>query len=217
MITISAFKWVPDFAHGQVRDLRVRWALEEAGLPYHAHLIGAEDQNTQGYRALQPFGQVPAFEDGDVKLFESGAIVMHIAETSDALMPRDASGRARARTWMFAALSTIEPHVQQLALIDLFNADKEWAKEHRPAVVDMVKKRLGELSAWMKERDYLEGRFTGGDLLMVTVLRGLRQTALLKEYPVLDAYRERCEARPGFARALAAQMEPFRENEPVAA
>ena len=217
MITISAFRWVPPFAQGLVRDLRVRWALEEAGLPYEVRLIGPQEQKSDDYRALQPFGQVPTYEDDDIKLFESGAIVMHIAEKSEALMPRDANGRARARTWMFAALNTLEPQVQQLAAIDLFYPAEEWAKARRPGVEQMVRKRLDELRVSMKGRDYLEDRFTAGDLLMVTVLRNLRQTQILKEYPALSAYRERCEARPAFARALAAQMAPFAKNAPVAA
>jgi glutathione S-transferase len=217
MITISAFRWVPPFAQGLVRDLRVRWALEEAGLPYEVRLIGPEEQRSDDYRALQPFGQVPTYEDGDMKLFESGAIVMHIAEKSDSLMPREAKGRARARTWMFAALNTLEPQVQQLAAIDLFYPAAEWAKARRPGVEQMVRKRVDELQVSMKGRDYLEDRFTAGDLLMVTVLRNLRQTQILKEYPALSAYRERCEARPAFARALAAQMAPFAKNAPVAA
>ena len=217
MITISAFRWVPPFAQGLVRDLRVRWALEEAGLPYEVRLIGPQEQKSDDYRALQPFGQVPTYEDDDMKLFESGAIVMHIAETSEALMPRDANGRARARTWMFAALNTLEPQVQQLAAIDLFYPAEEWAKARRPGVEQMVRKRLDELQVSMKGRDYLEDRFTAGDLLMVTVLRNLRQTEILKEYPALSTYRERCEARPAFARALAAQMAPFAKNAPAAA
>jgi len=217
MITISAFRWVPPFAQGLVRDLRVRWALEEAGHPYEVRLIGPQEQKSDDYRALQPFGQVPTYEEDDLKLFESGAIVMHIAEKSDALMPRDADGRARARTWMFAALNTLEPQVQQLAAIDLFYPAEEWAKARRPGVEQMVRKRLGELQVSMKGQDYLEDRFTAGDLLMVTVLRNLRQTEILTEYPALSAYRERCEARSAFARALAAQMEPFKKNAPAAA
>src|SRR6185503_16040523 len=160
MITISAFRWVPPFAQGLVRDLRVRWALEEAGHPYEVRLIGPQEQKSDDYRALQPFGQVPTYEDDDMKLFESGAIVMHIAETSEALMPRDANGRARARTWMFAALNTLEPQVQQLAAIDLFHPAEEWAKARRPGVAQMVRKRLDELQVSMKGRDYLEERFT---------------------------------------------------------
>ncbi len=215
MIRISAFPWVPPFAQGLVRDLRARWALEEAGLPYEVRLLSAADQKSERYRALQPFGQVPVLEDGDLKLFESGAIVMHVAERSDALLPPDADARARAKTWMFAALNSIEPHIQNLAEIDLFYANKEWTKDRRPIVVEMVRKRLGELSAWLKGHDYLEDRFTAGDLLMTSVLRILRHTDLLAERPALVAYRARCEARPAFAKALAAQMEPFAKNAPA--
>lgn len=217
MITISAFPWVPPFAQGLVRDLRVRWALEEAGLAYRVRLLSREDQKSKSYRALQPFGQVPIFHDHGFELFESGAIVLHVSEGSEALLPRDPVERARAKTWMFAALNSIEPHIQNLAEIDLFCANMEWTKERRPMVVEMVRKRLTDLSGWLKERDYLEVRFTAGDLLMTTVLRILRHTDLLAEQPALVAYRARCEARPAFARALAAQMEPFAKNAPAAA
>jgi glutathione S-transferase len=216
MIKISAFRWVPPFAQGAVRDFRVRWALEEAGLPYEARLIGPDDQKSEAYRDLQPFGQVPVFEDGDLKLFESGAIVMHIAEKSEALMPRDDEGRARARTWIFAALNSIEPHVQGLAEIDLFWPGQDWTKERRPMVEKMVRKRLGELAASINGRDYLEDRFTAGDLMMSAVLRILRHTEILADFPTLASYRARCEARPAFEHAIAAQMEPFAKNAPPA-
>src|SRR3954452_7044486 len=146
MIRVTAFRWVPPFAQGLVRDLRVRWALEEAGLSYEERLIGPEDQKSESYRALQPFGQVPVFEEDGLELFESGAIVMHVAEQPDALMPADAAARARAKTWMFAALNSIEPHILNLTEIDLFNADKEWAKERRPVVLQRAKTRLANLS-----------------------------------------------------------------------
>ena len=145
MIRVSAFRWVPPFAQGLVRDLRVRWALEEAGRAYEERLIGPDDQASAGYRALQPFGQVPAYEEDGLVLFESGAIVMHIAERSDALMPSDPRARARTRAWMFAALNTVEPHIQNLAAIDLFYAGEEWAKLRRPSAVEMVKTRLANL------------------------------------------------------------------------
>ena len=215
-IKVSAFRWVPPFAQGLVRDLRVRWALEEAGLPYEERLIGREDQASASYRCLQPFGQVPAYEEDGLVLFESGAIVLHIGERSDALLPRDPAARARAKTWMFAALNTLEPHIQNLAEIDLFHADKEWAKLRRPEVVEMVRSRLSSLARCLGEQDYLEDRFTAGDLLMTTVLRILRHTELVAEIPALDAYRKRCEARPAFQRAVAAQMRRFAENAPPA-
>lgn len=214
MIRISAFRWVPPFAQGLVRDLRVRWALEEAGLTYEERLIGSEDQTSESYRALQPFGQVPAYEEDGLVLFESGAIVLHVAERSDVLMPSDPSRRARVTTWMFAALNTMEPHIQNLAEIDLFHAEEEWAKLRRPAAVDAVKARLVNLSGWLDGRDYLEDRFTAADLLMTTVLRNLRHTDLVAQMPVLEAYRLRCEARPAFQSALADQMAPFAENTP---
>ncbi|CAM3302157.1 glutathione S-transferase family protein [Corallococcus sp. ZKHCc1 1396] len=212
MISISAFKWVPPFAQGLVRDLRVRWALEEAGLPYETRFIDSQVQASADYRDLQPFGQVPVFKEDGLSLFESGAIVLHIASRSDALLPTDEAGKARAITWLFAALNSVELQVQQLAEIDLFAADKEWAKLHRPEVEQAVRRRLKELATWLGDREYLEDRFTAGDLMMVTVLRILRHTDLLDSEPTLKAYKERCEARPAFQRALAAQMKPFQEQ-----
>lgn len=212
MITISAFKWVPPFAQGLVRDLRVRWALEEAGLPYQTRLIDPDVQGTPEYRSLQPFGQVPVFQEDGLILFESGAIVLHIASRSDALLPADAAGRARAMTWVFAALNSMEIYIQQLAEIDLFDSDKQWAQLHRPDVEKAVQQRLQELAACLGDREYLEGRFTVGDLMMTTVLRNLRHTRLVDAVSTLKAYQERCEARPAFQRALAAQMEPFRQR-----
>jgi glutathione S-transferase len=209
MITITAFQWVPPFARGLVRDLRVRWALEEAGLEYHARLIGPKDQASADYRACQPFGQVPVFEEDGLVLFESGAIVLHIGARSEVLLPADPAARARAVAWTFAALNSMEVVIQQLGEIDLFSADQEWAKLHRPDVEAAVKKRLTALATWLGERAYLEGRFTAGDLMMTTVLRILRHTELLAGYPALTAYKERCEARPAFARALAAQLAAF--------
>jgi glutathione S-transferase len=197
--------------------LRVRWALEEAELPYEQRLLGLGEQKAADYRRLQPFGQVPVLEDDGLVLFESGAIVLHIAERSPALLPADPTLRARARAWVFAALNSIEPPLQHLAEIDLFNADQGWAKARRPAVLERVKARLGDLTAALGEREYLEGQFTAGDLLMTTVLHIVRHTDLLRsEFPALDAYRARCESRPAFARALAAQMAPFALNGPAA-
>lgn len=213
-IRVSAFRWVPPFAQGLVREFRVRWALEEAGLPYEEWLIGPEDQGTGRYRGFQPFGQVPAYEEDGLVLFESGAIVLHIAERSEALLPADPKARARAKTWMFAALNTMEPPIQNLAELDLFLAGQEWVKQRRPGVVDAVKGRLAELGKWMEGREYLEERFTAGDLLMTTVLRILRHTELLSEFPALDAYRLRCEARPAYQKAMADHMAPFSKNAP---
>jgi glutathione S-transferase len=209
MVTLSAFRWVPPFAQGVVRDVRVRWALEEAGIPYQERLLAPEDQPTAAYRALQPFGQVPAIETGETTLFESGAIVLHIAERSEALTPPDAHGRARTSVWAFAALNTVEPPIQTLGELDFFHAGEAWAPMHRPLVVEAVQKRLAALEAWLGGRDYLEERFTAGDLLMTTVLRMLRHTDMVSERPALKAYQERCEARPAFGRALADHLRPF--------
>jgi glutathione S-transferase len=214
MITLSAFKWVPPFAQGVVRDLRVRWALEEAGVPYQEKLLSGADLGTPGYRALQPFGQVPAIETDDLKLFESGAIVIHIAQQSDVLMPKDPNGRARTTAWIFAALNSVEPHVQNLAEIDLFNAEQDWAKARRPAVVQAAQKRLAAVESWLGDREYLEQRFSAADLMMTTVLRTLRQTDLVSERPILRAYKERCEARPAFQKALADQLKAFAAHAP---
>lgn len=211
-IRVSVFKWVPPFAQGLVRDLRVRWALEEAGETYSEHVIGPEDQKSAAYRRLQPFGQVPAYEEGDLVLFESGAIVHHVAQRSAALMPTDPAGRARVTAWMFAAMNSIEPQIQNLTAIDLFYAQEEWAKARRPGAEQAVRQRLQDLAAWLDGRDYLEDRFTAADLLMASVLRILRHTDIVAQIPVLESYRLRCEARPAFQRALAAQMAVFAQH-----
>lgn len=212
-IEISAFDWVPDFARGLVRDLRIRWALEEAGLPYRVRLLDATAARPQDYFLEQPFGQVPVFIEGDVHMFESGAIVLHIAERSAALLPEDLLGRNRATCWLIAALNSVEPMIMELINIDVFNAGQEWAKLRRPEVESKIRERLGRLSDWLGGKDYLEGRFTAGDLIMTTVLRNLRHTGLVAEHPGLAAYVGRCEARPAFQRALAAQLGDFKERE----
>jgi len=216
VIRLTAFRWVPQFAQGLVRDLRPRWALEEAGLPYEVRLIGSEDQATPEYRRLQPFGQVPALEEDGLVLFESGAIVLHIAERTEALMPREAEGRERARTWVFAALNSVEPQIQNLTGVDLFHAGEDWAPGWRRVAEHRAVDRLQKLSDWLGDRDYLEDRFTAGDLMMTTVLRIPRHVDLLERWPNLVAYRRRCEARPAFRRALEAQMAPFAEHAPAA-
>src|SRR5256885_7110021 len=172
MIMISAFKWVPEFAQGQVRDLRARWALEEAGLAYKTRLLEQGDQDKPEYRALQPFGQVPIFEEDGEVLFETGAIVLHIGERSETLLPKDAGGRARATQWLIAALNSIEPHIMNLAVLDLFYADQEWAKLRRPGAREFALHRLDSLAKALGDKPYLDGdRFTAGDLMMTTVLR----------------------------------------------
>jgi glutathione S-transferase len=211
-IQVSVFRAVPPFAQGLVRDIRVRWALEETGQAYSERVIGPEDQKSETYRRLQPFGQVPAYEEGDLVLFESAAIVHHVAQRSEALMPADPAGRARVTAWMFAAMNTIEPHIQNLGAIDLFYAKEDWAKARRPGAVEAVQTRLKDLAAYLGERSFLEGRFTAADLLMTTVLRMLRHTDIVAQIPVLEKYRLRCEARPAFQKALAAQMAVFERN-----
>jgi glutathione S-transferase len=211
MITISAFKWVPDFAKGQVRDLRVRWALEEAGLPYTTRLLAQGDQDQPQYRALQPFGQVPIFEEDGLVLFESGAIVLHIGERSDVLLPKDSVARARATQWLIAALNSIEPCIMNVAAIDLFYAGEEWAKLRRPGAVAFVERRLAALTRSLGDKLFLDGeRFTAGDLMMTTVLRILSHTDMVSREPRLAAYLDRCTARAAFKRALEAQLQDFK-------
>jgi len=214
MIQVTAFKWAPPFARGSVRDIRVRWALEEAGLAYDDHLIAIEDQSTPAYRAWQPFGQVPAFSDGKVEMFESGAIVLYIAQSSDTLMPGDEAGRAMVMTWLFAAMNTIEPVVAELATIDIFHPDEAWAKERRPQVETWVRRRLGELQTALGDRNWFANdRFSAADILMTHVLRDLRHTDILASYPALTDYIARAETRPAFRRALADQLRPFEAHQ----
>jgi len=214
-IEISAFAWVPDFAQGVVRDLRVRWALEELGLPYRERLLDPMQPRPEDYLLEQPFGQVPIYSEGDIHMFESGAIVLHLAERSEVLMPRDETGRARTLCWLVAALNSIEPMIMELASIDIFSAGAEWARLRRPDVETKVRERLGRLAGWLGDDSYLEGRFTAADLMMSTMLRNLRQTNIVADYPTLARYQARCEARPAFERALAAQLAPFAKFAPV--
>jgi glutathione S-transferase len=217
VIKVTAFAWVPPFAAGLVRDLRVRWALEEAGEPYEERLLHQGEQDSPEYRAIQPFGQVPVYEEDGLTLFESGAILLHIAGRSDALLPADPAARARAVQWVFAALNSIEPHVWNLTLIDLFYPKEQWAKQRRPGAADFVEKRLDALAARLGDKEYLDDdRFTAGDLMMTTVLRILRHTDLVAARPTLHAYQLRCEARPAFQKALADQVAPFAHNVPPA-
>jgi glutathione S-transferase len=212
VITISAFKWVPEFARGQVRDLRARWALEEAGLPYRTRLLGQGDNDQPEYRALQPFGQVPILEEDGLVLFESGAIVLHIGERCEALLPKNAAARARATQWLVAALNSIEPYVMNVVSIDLFYANEQWARLRRPGAVEFVSRRLAALARALGDKPFLDGdRFTAGDLMMSTVLRMLSNTDIISSHPQLVAYIERCTARPAFHRALDAQLADFRQ------
>jgi glutathione S-transferase len=211
MLNCYAFGAVPPFAQGLVRDLRVRWALEEAGIPYRITLVGDRpgEMRRETYNTLQPFGQIPLIEDGDLRLFESGAIVLYLAERSPVLLPARQPDRAHVMQWMFAALNTIELPVMRLAMLDLFYADQGWAKEERPTAVQFLQQRLAQLAAALKGREYLVGAFSAADILMSHVLKILRHTDLLEEQPALAEYRKRCEARPAHQRALAGQMEAF--------
>ncbi len=212
-IEITAFRWVPIFAQGLVRDLRARWALEEAGLDYRVRLL--DQQRPPEYLCEQPFDQVPCFKDGTVQIFETGAIVQYIGEKSEALLPRDPQGKYRAIQWTYAALNSVEPAILNLLLIDIFFTGEEWAKLRRPGAADFAKLKLRRVSDWLGDKQWLEGnRFTVGDLLMVTVLRNLRHTELVAQFPNLAAYLKRGEARPAFKQALNDQLATFAANQP---
>ena len=205
-ITITAFERSPDGGKGLARDTRVRWALEEVGLPYEVRLVSFKALKEPAHRALNPFGKIPTFEEGDLVLFETGAIVLHIAEHHAGLLPKDANARARAIAWMFAALNTIEPPILELANARLLERDKPWSKERMPLVEDRVRDALKQLSARLGEADWLDGAFSAGDLMMVSVLLRLRASGILDEFPKLAAYVARGEARPAYKRAFAAQL-----------
>ena len=207
--TITAFEQSPDRGKGLARDMRVRWALEEVGQPYEVRLVSFSALKDSAHRALNPFGQIPTYEEGDLTLFESGSIILHIAENHAGLLPNDANGRARAITWMFAALSTVEPPILDLSTIRLLERDKSWYEERLPMVQDRLRIRLGDLSTRLGEAEWLDGAFSAGDLMMVAVLIRLRASGLLDEYPNLAAYVARGEARPAYKRAFAAQLAVF--------
>lgn len=211
MITLTTYKWVPDFAAPLMRAFRVRWALEEVGLPYNVRTLGlGPEQRSPEHLARQPFGQAPAIEEDGLTLFESGAIALYVAEKSENLLPKDRIERERAIAWMFAALNSVENWIQQLASLDFFHAKEDWTKEWRPQVENLVRDRLGMLESALDGKEYLEGRFTVGDLMMSDVLRILDHTNLVDAYPRLSAYKRRCEARPAFQRAMKAQMDGFK-------
>ncbi len=210
MITLTTYKWVPDFAAPLMRAFRVRWALEEAGMPYNVRTISlGPEQKSPEHLASQPFGQAPAIEENGLTLHESGAIALYIAEQSETLMPKDRIGRERAVAWVFSALNSIENDVQELGSIIFFHKDAAWAQERRPQVEQFVRLRLGQLAEVLGDRDYLEGQFTVGDLMMADVLRIIDSTGIVNEFPALKAYKARCEARPAFQRAMKAQMDGF--------
>jgi glutathione S-transferase len=212
-IEITAFRWVPQFAQGLVRDLRVRWALEEVGLDYRVRLFGQE--RPPEYVKEQPFDQVPCFSDGKVQIFESGAIVQYIGEKSETLLPADPQGRFRAIQWTYAGLNSVEPSILNVFAVTVFYADQEWAKLRRQGAEEFARLKLKRVSEWLGDKQWLEGdRFTIGDLIMVTVLRNLKHTSMVAEFPNLEAFQKRGEARPAFQRALADQLATFREHQP---
>jgi glutathione S-transferase len=204
-ITITAFERSPDGGKGLARDTRVRWALEEVGRPYEVRLVSFSAMKEPAHRALHPFGQIPTYEEGALALFETGAIVLHLAERHAGLLPEAAHARARAITWMFAALNTVEPPILELGTARLLESDKPWSKERLPLVEDRVRDRLDPLSRRLDDADWLEGGFSAGDLMMVSVLLRVRPSGILDEFPNLSRYVARGEARPAYKRAFAAQ------------
>jgi glutathione S-transferase len=205
-VTITAFERSPDGGKGLARDTRVRWALEEVGQPYEVRRVSFRAMKEPAHLALHPFGQIPTYEEGDLVLFETGAIVLHIAERCVGLLPDDANARARAIAWMFAAVNTVEPPILELANARLLESDKPWNKERLPLVEDRIRARLNQLSARLGDAEWLDGAFSAGDLMMASVLLRLRSSGILDDYPNLAAYLARGEARPAYRRAFAAQL-----------
>src|SRR5881392_275406 len=205
-VTITAFEWSPDGGKGLARDTRVRWALEEVGQPYEVRLVSFRAMKEPAHRALHPFGQIPTYEEGDLALFETGAIVFHIAQRHPGLLPDDANARARAITWMFAALNTVEPPILEFAYARLLERDRTWYAARLPLVEDRVRGKLNPLSVRLGDADWLDGAFSAGDLLLVSVLLRLKSSGILDEFPNLAAYLVRGEARPAYKRAFAAQL-----------
>jgi len=205
-ITITAFERSPDGGKGLARDTRVRWALEEVGQPYEVRLVSFADLKAPGHLAINPFGQIPTYEEGSLSLFETGSIVFHLAETHDGLLPQDRDARARAITWMFAALNTVEPPILELATARIQEGDRPWTEQRLPLVKDRIRARLDRLSACLGAAAWLDGAFSAGDLMMVSVLLRLRMSGILDEYENLSAYVARGEARPAYIRAFAAQL-----------
>lgn len=208
-ITITAFERAPDRGRGMARDMPVRWALEELGLPYEVRLVSFREMKEPAHRALQPFGQIPTYEDGEVALFESGAIILHLAERHPGLLPEEAEARARAIAWMVAALATVEPTIVQREISILTERDKPWHAARLPLVEERIRGRLADLSDRLGAAEWLDGAFSAGDLLMVSALRRLARSGLVEERANLAAYVARAEARPAFARAFAAQRAAY--------
>lgn len=213
--TITAFEQSPDRGKGLARDTRVRWALEEVGQPYEVRLVSFKAMKEPAHRALHPFGQIPTYEEGDLVLFESGAIVLHLAQRHAGLLPEDPNARARAVAWMFAAVNTVEPPILDLQNSKVQESDRSWYEERLLLVKERIRVRLGDLSARLGDAEWLDGAFSAGDLMMVAVLLRLRPSGLLDEYPRLSAYVARGEARPAYQRAFAAQLAVFTANSPT--
>jgi len=211
--TITAFERSPDRGKGQARDMRVRWALEEVDQPYDVRLLSFRQMKEPAHLALQPFGQIPTYEEDGLVLFETGAIVLHIAERHPGLLPQDVNARARAISWMFCAVNTIEAPILELQVAKFAEANESWAAQRMPLVKDRIRKRLGPLSTRLGDAEWLDGAFSAGDIMMVTVLRRLNVSGLLDEYPTLAAYVARGEARPAFKRAYDAQFAVFKATE----
>ena len=214
-ITITAFENSPDRGEGHARDMRVRWALEEVGQPYDVRLVSFRTMKQPAHLALHPFGQIPTYEEGDLALFETGSIVFHIAERHRGLLPEEANTRARAITWMFAALNTVEPPILELATARIFEGDKPWSAQRMPLVEDRVRDRLDQLSRRLAGADWLDGAFSAGDLMMVSVLLRLKSSGILDECPNLATYVARGEARPAYKRAFDAQLAVYTGKPPT--
>jgi glutathione S-transferase len=212
--TVTAFDWVPDFARGLVRDLRVRWALEEIGAPYDAELLNARAPRPEEYLARQPFDQVPAFTDGDLQIFETGAILLYLGEKDERLLPAGGQARWTAISWLFSALNSVEPVILRIVAYDIFNKGKDWAPAAREDTLGLCRQKLKRVNDALGTRDWLAGQFSIADIAMVTVLNNLRHTDLVAEYPSLAAYKARAEERPAYRRALEAQLADFKSDAP---
>ncbi len=208
--TITAFERSPDRGRGLARDMRVRWALEEVGQPYEVRLLSFQAMKEPAHLALHPFGQIPTYEEGALALFESGAIVLHIAEHHAGLLPTDANARARAITWMFAALTTVEPPIMDRTITKIVEGNQPWCEQRLALVDERIRNQLSALARRLGEAHWLDGEFSAGDLLMISVLLRLKESGILEEYPNLSAYLARGEARPAYQRAFAAQLAVFR-------
>ncbi len=211
--TITAFAASPDRGRGLARDMRVRWALEEVGQPYNVRLVTFPQMKEPAHIAIQPFGQIPTYEDGDLALFETGSIILHIAETHPGLLPKDANARARAITWMFAAVATVEPPIVELSGAMILERDKPWYDQRLPQLHNAIRKRLGELSRRLADNEWLDGDFSAADIMMTHVIQRAKSSGLIEEFPNLSAYLARAESRPAFQRAFAAQLKVFEQSQ----